>query len=238
MQHYRTFQILKATMLPVRIGGALVILAFMVLLWSTLPVIGSLFAGRLPETGSIQIPDMSALDDQYAVNLQESRDQFESRSPFYMPARQSEKQPEQIVEDKPLGGPYNGPKLVGLVGERAYFDQRLSNNKQYLDVGERAGALYLARIRRPWFADVRWNNREYAIALFDDANGPRYSAPMGDSSGRSSEIFGNRPSNSAGDPRSQEVPFGRRGRRGDLFNTEEDIGIPRGNDLFISPDDH
>ncbi|MBL1216744.1 MAG: hypothetical protein D8M59_04535 [Planctomycetes bacterium] len=237
MQHYRTLQILRAATLPVRVVGALVIVVCIVLLWSAIPVIGAVFLTRLPEVGTVNLPDTEALDTQYASAMQDSRDTFEGRSPFFVPDRQLEEvTPDEPDEPDTGYRPYGGPKLVGLVGARAYFDERLSNGEQFLDIGQRAGNLSLVRIRPPWYADVRWNSYDYEIALFD-ITGPIYAAPTGDSGNGDGNLFG---TGSRGNQRSQEVPFGRRGGRGDrLFDTSnDDIGIPRGNDLFIQPEDN
>ncbi len=152
-----------------RAALVLAIAAIAVVLWTAPSLFSAMFAGSLaadPLAPRDSDPDILA----YRSAVEGNREFVSQRSPFFQPAA-----PARAVVAAPPSGDrppppppatYGGPKLVGLVGQRAVFASPVYNSEPFISVGER-GAVELLAIELPWKARVRWNGAELTLNLFD-----------------------------------------------------------------------
>ncbi|MEM9082945.1 MAG: hypothetical protein AAGB34_05050 [Planctomycetota bacterium] len=145
---------------------AAVILLLVVGVSSLAPVLGVMF-------GHSEKEDAQAIDSEQRLErfrtLQEGFiAQANGRSLFFVPSapppvKRNRPNRDEDSEKEPPPAVYAGPKLIGIVGTTAWFEDDLR-----LTVGGDAqDDLTLISTSAPWFATVEWRGERFEVTLFE-----------------------------------------------------------------------
>lgn len=232
------------TILP-KVAAFMLLIAILVSAFAFGGVIRSLMISPISDSEGIdKVPPPNT--DAYRDMLGNYKQTILCRSPFFLPNKNLDAP--ELPADEPTGlfdtPKYAGPRLIGLIGTRAYFDSTLSNNRSDLEVGQGAGSLHLISIEAPWTANVKWKDYTYSLKLMDTNN-----LNLGSGSNFGSNIFGgNTGADFLGNGRSSLTtetipnqrgrggPGGRSGEATRGLNLNDDIGLEQGQ-LFLPADD-
>lgn len=192
--------------------------AMVVAIWSLSGVASAIMK---PSLGGLTISNADPDDaKRFLASIDESRNFIDQKSSFLRPKAPVETtddpEPTDNSQTKPPKTYYAGPKLMGLSGQFAYFDQEVHDGNREIKIGQKGGTIELKRIIPPFKAVVNWQGNDWTLDLLQT----RFSfssAPEGDASGLGG--FGS-PSRTTGNPFTT---------RGSSPSTSQIIGEPRTN---------
>jgi len=233
----------KSLTLTARAAVLILVVPLVVILWSVAPVVSTLakLTVSIDESGAHGVGeeavsegseeiDQAYLD--YDQHLDAYRNLITSRSAFYLPMKSSPNEPGDSHDGPSMGGsqpPYGGPRLIGLVGNFAYFDETFSHDHNYLKVGEGDGDTKFVRVVGPRVALIRWRRWEYERIVLGEM-------PLSLSAG---EVTSSTRSEIPDRSRSREVDrgeflFGEPSKGGGLFGEGDgELDLESGGQLFI-----
>lgn len=212
-------------------------IALIMLLWTTPPVITAMLAPDLPAVDPLdQDPDVG---DRYASRLLADQTFINDRSLFFTP------RPPDFVDDTPPPPPpddppvtsYDGPPVVGVMANRAYFSEAVMGTEKTLAIGERgrgrSRSLEVLKIEGS-LVSLRWANQDFDVDLFADAN---FEAGSGFTPS-SNSMF--QPAANRGSSPNPGFNFGgNRSNNNSRSTGTLDLGLPEGGSLFQEvPADH
>lgn len=151
-----------------RVATVAAAIAVAVLIWAGNPLFAAIFSRSLPELTNLEADPATV--DEFKNALARRADFAVDRSLFLVPSLEQERPVDETTDERPTPPPrtYGGPKLVGLLDDRAIFDGIVVDGKNALAVGQRGGSVELLAIQAPWHVRVRWSGSEWTLNLFDD----------------------------------------------------------------------
>ena len=157
--------------------------AVVVAVWSLSGVASAIMK---PSLGGLTISNANPDDaKRLLANIDESRSFIDQKSSFLRPkapVETTDPEPTDNSQTEPPKTYYAGPKLMGLSGQFAYFDQEVHDGNREIKIGQKGGTIELKRIIPPFKAVVNWQGKDWTLDLLQT----RFSfstAPEGDASG-------------------------------------------------------
>ena len=144
------------------------IAAILVIVWSCVGLVTTMVGP------SFNTQQVSAQDPQdtanYLASIDSDHEFIDRKSSFFKPKAPvaiDEKPETNDTTPPPVHTVYSGPKLMGLSGVTAYFDQPVLNNENNIKIGEEGGTVELIRIIPPFKAVVKWQAKNWTLNLMD-----------------------------------------------------------------------
>jgi hypothetical protein len=166
--------------LGVSLGAIVVIAGFTVVTVPTLIVpIGAATRSNDQEDGRL-----STLLSLHAKSVIQSRERFVGRSPFFpphVPTPEPTKIPvasQPAVAETSLPVVYRGPRMIGLVGDEAWFHSTTADDLVLrVPIGGHVSDLGVVHTNPPWSARVLYQGHEFDLTLWNRMNDDHFIAP-------------------------------------------------------------
>lgn len=215
---------------------ALVVVLIM-LIWTTPPMLTAMLAPELPQVDPLEGDETAG--ERFARRLEADQMFINDRSLFFTPREptfEPEPDPVPIAREDPPPTSYDGPPVVGVMADRAYFAEEVLGTEKALAIGQRgrgrSRSLEVLKIQGS-MVSLRWANQDFDVDIFADTNfeaGGGF-APSNNSLFQPAVSRGASP-NQGGFNFSQ--PANRNNRNSGTF----DLGLQEGGNLFQQPADH